>query len=374
MRRDTPVHPNPRAIRSLSATASDGPSILSANLRPRTCRSRRSGAAAAGRLRMTRDFTHLPVMRDEVVALIENCPHGVILDATVGGAGHAGAILSASARHRLIGIDRDPEAVRVARERLSAFGARARVVLARFDELGSVLDEEAPSEPLVAALFDLGVSSPQIDVSERGFSYRSDAPLDMRMGPDAELSAAVIVNEWPEEALAALFAEHGEARHSRRIARAVVAARPLATTTELAELVQRAVPAGGPRRRGHPATRVFQALRVTVNEELTQLPIALEAATRRLAPGGRSVVISYHSGEDRLVKQVFNEAAAGWCRCPVGLPCVCGAQPAVRLLNRGAQLATKAEVSENPRASSARLRAVERLDARWRRPESEEDE
>ncbi|HLI44139.1 MAG TPA: 16S rRNA (cytosine(1402)-N(4))-methyltransferase RsmH [Acidimicrobiales bacterium] len=317
---------------------------------------------------MTRAFHHEPVMLAEVVDLLADTPQGVLLDATVGGGGHARALLRASNRHRLIGLDRDPVAVEAARAALEPFGPRAVVVRARFDELRAVLDREAPGEPLSGVLFDLGVSSAQFDQPERGFSYRFDGPLDMRMDPDAGLRAADIVNGWPAEELAELFVEHGEVRFARRIARAIVSARPLDSTTELAEVVRHALPAPARRGGGHPARRVFQALRVTVNGELAQLPQAVEAALAALTPGGRAVVISYHSGEDRIVKQLFAAAAAGWCRCPTGLPCLCGAMPAVRLLRRGARTPSPSEQAANPRSSSARLRAAERLEAPWRPP------
>ncbi|MGO9198517.1 MAG: 16S rRNA (cytosine(1402)-N(4))-methyltransferase RsmH [Acidimicrobiales bacterium] len=316
---------------------------------------------------MTREFRHEPVMLAEVVEALAETPQGVIVDATVGGGGHAAALLEASSRHRLIGLDRDPEAIAAATRRLAPFGARARVVRARFDRLADVLGSEAPGEPVAGVLFDLGVSSRQVDEAERGFSYRFEAPLDMRMDPDEPLTAARVVNEWPEGELAALFIENGEPRFARRIARGIVAARPLVTTEDLADTVRHALPAAARQRGGHPAKRVFQAIRIAVNGELELLPVALEAALSALAPGGRAVVIAYHSGEDRLVKRIFADAAAGWCTCPPGLPCVCGAAPAVTVLTRGARMAAQAELKSNPRASSARLRIAERLDVAWRR-------
>lgn len=322
---------------------------------------------------MTRDLSHEPVMTAEVVEALAAVPQGVLLDATVGGGGHAAALLAASPTHRLIGIDRDPAAVAAARRTLSGFGGRAVVVHRSFAELAEVLSEHAPNEPLTGVLFDLGVSSMQFDEGERGFSYRQDAPLDMRMDPEQPLTAAAVVNSWPEEELATLFASNGEVRFSRRIARAVVSARPVATTGELAEIVRSALPGAARRGGGHPARRVFQALRIAVNDELEQLPVALEAALRSLVPGGRAAVISYHSGEDRIVKAIFQQAEAGWCACPPGLPCVCGARPALRLLNRGARLPSAGEVAGNPRARSARLRVAERLEAPWRVDDDEEE-
>jgi 16S rRNA (cytosine1402-N4)-methyltransferase len=303
----------------------------------------------------------------EVVELLAATPGGVIVDATVGGGGHAEAVLAASSEHRLIGLDRDPEAVTAARASLVAFGARAVVVHARFDHLTEVLAEVAPGEPVSGVLFDLGVSSWQFDEAGRGFSYRFDAPLDMRMDPGDGVTAADIVNNTAEADLARLFAENGEQRFARRIARAVVAARPVTTTAQLAEVVRYAIPAAARHGGGHPAKRVFQGLRIAVNEELELLRPALDDAMEALAPGGRCVVLSYHSGEDRLVKDRFAGAAAGWCTCPPEIGCVCGAIPAVRLLTRGARMPSAEETARNPRSTSARLRAVERLDAPYRR-------
>lgn len=362
----TSVLPISRATRSLSVAATDGRSTLSASSPPRIVPGRPDDVPVAGGLRMTREFRHDPVMVDEVTEALAETPQGVVVDATVGGGGHAEALLRASTRHRVIGLDRDPAAVAAASARLAPFQARAEVVRARFDALGEVLGRLAPGEPVSGVLFDLGVSSPQLDDASRGFSYRFDAPLDMRMDPDDEVHAAAIVNGWPAQALAALFAEHGESRYARRIADAIVKGRPIGSTAELAELVRASLPGAARKGGGHPAKRVFQALRVAVNDELELLPIALETALAALQPGGRAVVLSYHSGEDRCTKRVFAEAAAGWCRCPAGLPCVCGAVPAVRLLTRGARMPSSAEIEANPRAKSARLRIAERTDATWR--------
>jgi len=314
---------------------------------------------------MSQDFSHVPVMSAEVVELFSAVPPGVVLDATVGGGGHAAAILEARPDLAIIGLDRDRDAVEAAKRRLEAFGSRAEVVRARFDALGEVVErarffEGAAEARLSGALFDLGVSSHQLDLAARGFSYREDGPLDMRMDRDAPVSAADLVNGAAESALAELFAEHGEERFARRIARAVVASRPISTTGELAAVVARAVPAAA-RRRGHPARRVFQALRVAVNDELELLGPALDDALELLVPTGRLVVLAYHSGEDRIVKSRFATAASGGCVCPPSLPCVCGAVPMARLLRRGAQKASPAEIAANPRAESVRLRALERL-------------
>jgi 16S rRNA (cytosine1402-N4)-methyltransferase len=211
-------------------------------------------------------------------------------------------------------------------------------------------------------LFDLGVSSPQLDRPERGFSYRADAPLDMRMDPEGAATAADLVNTATTRDLARLFADNGEGRFAGRIARAIVAARPVDTTTGLSEIVRDAIPAAARRTGGHPAKRVFQALRIAVNQELDILPGALDDAIGRLAPGGRVAVLAYHSGEDRIVKDRFRQAVTGGCTCPPGLPCVCGAIRLATPVTRKARRPSPAEVDANPRASSARLRVVERIE------------
>ena len=306
-------------------------------------------------------FTHEPVMADEVVALLAPVPAGVVVDATVGGGGHAAALLASHPHLRVLGLDRDPDAVEAARVALAPFGARALVRHARFDAMGEALGDAGLEPPVSGVLFDLGVSSPQFDRPERGFSYRHDAPLDMRMDPSQAVSAADLVNGAPQDELARLFTAHGEGRFARRIARAVVAHRPIATTAELAEVVRDAIPAAVRRTGGHPARRVFQALRVAVNDELEVLERALPIALDLLGPGGRCLAIAYHSGEDRLVKAAFAEAVTGGCVCPPGLPCTCEAVSLGRLVFRGARRPTPAEVERNRRAESARLRAFERL-------------
>jgi 16S rRNA (cytosine1402-N4)-methyltransferase len=314
---------------------------------------------------MNQGTFHTPVMVGEVVELMRPVPPGIVVDATLGGAGHAAAILEGRPDLIVIGIDRDADAVAEATRRLARFGDRARVHQARFDGLAAVLAGSAAGElaragGVSAVLFDLGVSSHQLDDPARGFSYRAAAPLDMRMDRGSGQSAGVLVNSLSEDDLARLFAEHGEARFAHRIARAIVGNRPIATTTTLADLVAQTVPPGA-RRRGHPASRVFQALRVAVNEELTLLPVALDQALAVLVARGRIVTLAYHSGEDRLVKGRFRTWATGGCTCPPGLPCVCGARPMVRLLTRGARRPSADEVARNSRAEAARLRAVERL-------------
>jgi len=319
-------------------------------------------------LRMSEAFPHQPVMAAEVIGLLSGVPAGLVLDATLGGAGHGRALLEAHPGIRLLGIDRDPMAVAAATGELAVFGERAIIRRARFDSLGDIVrqvqDELGTPENergLTGALFDLGVSSPQLDVAERGFSYRRDAALDMRMDPTVGRTAADVVNESSEETLIELFVDNGETRFARRIARAIIAARPINTTGQLADVVREAIPAATRRTGGHPARRVFQAVRIAVNEELDQLHTGLDAALGLLRPGGRCVVISYHSGEDRLVKSTFTRAATDDCHCPPGLPCVCGADPQFRLVNRGSRRPSEEEVTRNHRAEAARLRVVERL-------------
>jgi 16S rRNA (cytosine1402-N4)-methyltransferase len=305
-------------------------------------------------------FGHRPVMVDEVVALLAPVPPGTVVDATVGGGGHAKALLDAADHLAVLGLDRDPDAVVAAAEALSPYGGRAKVRRVRFDRLREVAEEEG-LQLLSGVLFDLGVSSPQLDRPERGFSHRGDGPLDMRMDPDEPRSAADVVNSLSEADLARLLRTYGDERHATRIARAIVRARPILTTGQLATVVRDAIPAPARRRGGHPARRTFQAVRIEVNDELAVLPGALDAAVDLLAPGGRCVVLAYHSGEDRIVKDRFRLAATGGCTCPPGLPCACGAEPRVRLLKRGAWKPSEEEVAANPRAASARLRAVEKL-------------
>jgi len=305
------------------------------------------------------DFSHVPVMLDEVVELLGAVPGGVLLDGTLGGGGHAGALLAARPDLHLVGLDRDPDALAAARAALAPFAARVTLRRANFAEAAAVLDSLGIGG-ISAALLDLGVSSWQLDRAERGFSYRLEGPLDMRMDPETARNAADVVNSWSEGELAELLAEHGEGRFARRIARCLVAARPLATTTELAEVVRAAIPAAARRHGGHPARRTFQALRVAVNGELDVLADALDALLARLVPGGRIVVLAYHSGEDRIVKDRLRWAATGGCTCPPGLPCGCGAEPTVALLGRGARRPSAGEVAANRRAESARLRAAER--------------
>ena len=318
-------------------------------------------------------FRHVPVLRDEVVAAFAPVPPGWVVDGTLGGAGHATAILEAHPHLSVLGLDRDPLAVQVAGERLARFGDRALVVHSRFDRIADAMgllrrhrtdditEDETPTG-LSGVLLDLGVSSPQLDRGDRGFSYRHAGPLDMRMDPTAGRSAADIVNEADHGELVRILRRFGDERHADRIARAIVAARPVTTTEQLAEIVRDAIPAAARRTGGHPATRTFQALRIEVNDELAQLEAVLGDALDLLVPGGRLAVITYHSGEDRIVARRFRDAAADDCVCPPGSgPCRCGGSPSVRLVPRKAITATEDEVAGNPRARSARLRVAEQL-------------
>jgi 16S rRNA (cytosine1402-N4)-methyltransferase len=307
-------------------------------------------------------FEHRPVMVDEIVELFRPVPPGLIVDATVGGGGHARALLDALPRHRLLGLDRDGEALVAANVTLSGFQARVTLRRARFDRLKAMVNE-AGDEGAVAVLFDLGVSSPQVDRPGRGFSYSQDAPLDMRMDRSQSLTAADVVNTYPVERLTSLIYDYGDERFAGRIAHAIAAARPISSTAELVDVIRNAIPAPARRRGGHPAKRTFQALRIEVNSELDVLGPALDQAIEVLVPGGRCAVLAYHSGEDRIVKDRFRNAETGGCVCPPGLPCVCGAQPLVRLIRRGARKPSAAEVAANRRAESARLRAIEKLPA-----------
>jgi len=342
------------------------------------CRGRRGptprGAMLVEGLRMAQAFAHDPVMTEEVVSLFAPVPAGVVVDGTAGAGGHAEAVLSAHGRLGVLALDRDADAVAATAATLARFGDRAVVRRARFGGLREVV-EAAMADPsgwpaseraepsVVGVLLDLGVSSAQLDRPERGFSYRTTAPLDMRMDQASGRTAGDLVNSASETELAELFARNGEGRFAFRIARAIAAARPIATTDRLADVVSRAIPAAV-RRRGHPARRVFQALRIAVNEELEELESALPSALDMVTTGGRVVVIAYHSGEDRIVKAAFKAATTGGCTCPPGMPCVCGANPEHELVFRGARRPSAEEVARNHRAESARLRAIERVGSR----------
>ena len=304
-------------------------------------------------------YHHEPVMCREVVEVLRDVPEGILVDATVGGGGHAAALLESLPQIRLLGLDRDPDALRATAERLTPHRGRATLRHAAFDALGPVLDGIGETR-IAGCLFDLGVSSTQLDRPERGFSYRLDGPLDMRMDPTTGVTAADIVNGADESDLAGILRRNADERHARRIAAAIVAERPFATTAQLSRAVAAAVPAPA-RRRSHPARRTFQALRIEVNGELEMLERALTGAVERLADRGRCVVLAYHSGEDRIVKSVFRGAAGENPPPRPGLPPAPGPAATVRLLSRRARTPTESEKAANHRASSARLRAVERL-------------
>jgi 16S rRNA (cytosine1402-N4)-methyltransferase len=301
---------------------------------------------------------HVPVLVAEVVAWLRPRPGARLVDATLGLGGHAEALLAAAPGARLLGLDRDPQALARARRRLAAAGDRAVLRQASYAELPALL-ADLGWDGADGVLLDLGVSSLQLDDRARGFSFRGDAVLDMRMDPAASLTAGEIVNTWPEAEIARILADYGEERRARALARAIVRARPLATTAELVAVVGRVLGGGG---RGlHPATRTFQALRIAVNDELGELDRFLDAGWTVLRPGGRLAIIAYHSLEDRRVKEAFRRWAAD-CLCPPRVvPCRCGWSAKVRLLTRRPVRPDAAEVARNPRARSARLRVVERL-------------
>ena len=323
--------------------------------------------------RPAHDGAHVPVLRDRVVDLLAPAmdrPGAVLVDATLGLGGHAEAVLDRFPDARLIGLDRDPAALELARDRLSRFGDRVAFVQTVYDTVGDVVAEHGGStsrsgRPCVdAVLFDLGVSSLQLDRRERGFSYAHDAPLDMRMGSSGDLTAAELLNTWPARDIARVLREYGEERFAKRIADSVVRARaeePFTTSARLVDLVRDAVPAATRRTGGNPAKRTFQALRIAVNDELAALRRAFPAALDVICLHGRVVVLAYHSLEDRIVKTEL----AGRARAdvPDDLPVVPpGHGPSLRLLTRGAEKASAEEIETNPRARSVRLRAAERIE------------
>ena len=308
-------------------------------------------------------FAHQPVMAREVIELLTPVPTGLVVDATVGGGGHAHLLLTARPDLRLLGIDRDGDAVAAARERLAGFGDRARVVRGGFHDLATIVANDEDEGNVMGVLFDLGVSSPQIDRASRGFSYMADAPLDMRMDTRQELTAATVVNEYDVDALTTIIATYGEERFARQIAKRIVAARPVTTTGELVDAITAAIPAPARRKGPHPAKRTFQAIRMEVNRELESLADGLVESVHLLAPEGRVLVLAYHSLEDRIVKRRF----ANWSGTapaesgPRPLPVVAPPEPLVRLITRKPVRASEAEATANPRSTSVRLRAVERL-------------
>lgn len=314
------------------------------------------------RLQMARDTYHEPVMVAEIVELFAQSGEGWIVDATVGGGGHAAALLASSADLRVVGLDRDPQAREAARTRLAPFGERARIGEGTFATMGRSVEALGVSpQEVVGVLMDLGVSSHQLDDPSRGFTFREDVALDMRMDPTRGPTAALLIEQIDEGELSRLLARHGEPRFARALARAMKSSHP-ATTGQLVAVVEGVIPPSH-RRRGHVATRVFQALRVAVNAEEEQLDLGLAEAHSLLVAGATLAVISYHSGEDRVVKAFLAQAQSGGCTCPPQLGCVCGARGTVRVGRSSARLATPAEIASNPRARSARLRWAVRVAA-----------
>ena len=309
-----------------------------------------------------KNYGHKPVLLEECLAALDIKPGGTYLDGTLGRAGHSLEILRRLPGGRLIGIDRDLTAIEAARERLAEFEGRVTLVHGNFRDLGEIL-RDLDVDKLDGMLFDLGVSSPQLDDPGRGFSYMHDAPLDMRMDATATLDAGQVVNRWSYEELRGILYEYGEERYAPQIARAIVRRReerPIETTGELVEVIRAAMPAQALREKQHPAKRSFQAIRIAVNGELEALGPMLEEAAENLAPGGRLAVITFHSLEDRMVKQKLRELATG-CTCPPEFPvCVCGKKPKMKLVTRKPVVSGPAELADNPRARSAKLRVGER--------------
>ena len=310
------------------------------------------------------EFSHVSVLLAEAIDALAVNPHGTYVDCTAGGGGHSFEIASRLDDGRLISIDRDSDAVKTVKERLSGFGDRVTVVRRNYGDVASVLDELGITK-IDGILWDLGVSSYQLDEAERGFSYMADAPLDMRMDRSAPLSAYDVVNSYPELELCRVIYEYGEEKFAGRIARRIVERReerPIETTLELSAIIENAIPEKSRRtEHKHPAKRTFQAIRIEVNGELASIAPSIEAGIERLAPGGRAAVITFHSLEDRIVKNTFADAAKG-CVCPPDFPvCVCGVVPRVRLVSKKPVLPSEEELRINPRARSAKLRVAEKL-------------
>ncbi len=309
------------------------------------------------------EYRHIPVLLAEVTQHLSLHPGSIIVDCTLGGAGHAKRIAdSITPTGILVGIDQDDAALAAASTTLR-LGQQAILLKGNFGQLDSLLTK-AGIPYADGFLFDLGVSSPQLDLPDRGFTYQEDAPLDMRMDADGPLTAADVLNTYSESQLTRILREYGEERWASRIAAFIVAARgrhPLESTGELVQIVKAAIPAAARREGGHPARRTFQALRIEVNRELEVLQLALESATRWLSPGGRICVISYHSLEDRIAKRTFARLSTG-CTCPPEIPvCTCGVKPVLRVLTRRPILPCAEEIDRNPRARSAKLRVAEKL-------------
>ena len=309
------------------------------------------------------EFQHRSVLLDECIDALSIRPDGIYLDGTLGGAGHSLEICRRLTTGRLIGVDRDEVALCAAAERLKPFADRVTTVHSNFCEINTILDGLG-LDGVDGMLFDLGVSSPQLDDASRGFSYMADAPLDMRMDRGEALTASTVVNEWPQEELRRILYEYGEERYAPQIAAAIVRRRqqrPIETTLELVDVIRSAMPPQALREKQHPAKRSFQAIRIAVNDELASVSRLMHDAIDRLNPGGRLAVITFHSLEDRIVKNAMQAAAKG-CTCPPEFPvCICGKKPKVRVLTRKPIVSGAQELAENPRARSAKLRVAEKL-------------
>lgn len=309
------------------------------------------------------DFHHVSVLLDESIEALHIRPDGTYLDGTLGGAGHSSEIAKRLNTGTLIGVDRDPKALAAAEERLAPWRDRVKLVHSNFRELDAILD--GLGIPAVdGILLDLGVSSPQLDEAIRGFSYMADAPLDMRMDPSDPLTAWEVVNTWPQEELRRILFSYGEERYAPLIAAAIVRRReqaPIDTTLALVDVIRSAMPQKALREKQHPAKRSFQAIRIAVNDELGAVDAVMRRAIDRLKPGGRLAIITFHSLEDRIVKNAMAEAVRG-CTCPPEFPvCVCGKKPSLKLISRKPIVAGEAELEMNPRARSAKLRVGEKL-------------
>ena len=309
------------------------------------------------------EFHHVSVLLEECIQALNIKPDGIYVDGTLGGAGHSSRIAARLTTGRLIGIDRDPVALAAAGERLKPFADRVTLVHSNFDEMDTVLKDMGISG-VDGILLDLGVSSPQLDDSKRGFSYMADAPLDMRMNSEDTLDARQIVNTWSYEELKRILYDYGEERYAPRIAAAICKRReeaPIETTLELVDIIRGAMPAAALREKQHPAKRSFQAIRIAVNDELGSVERVMKRAVPCLNPGGRLAVITFHSLEDRIVKNAMAEEAKG-CICPREFPvCVCGRKPQVKIITRKPITSTEEELAANPRARSAKLRVCEKL-------------
>ncbi|MBQ3356837.1 MAG: 16S rRNA (cytosine(1402)-N(4))-methyltransferase RsmH [Oscillospiraceae bacterium] len=309
------------------------------------------------------EFSHKSVLLGECIENLAIRPDGIYLDGTLGGAGHSFEIAKRLTTGRLIGVDRDSVALAAARERLAPYLDRVTTVHSNFSELEQILDDLG-IDAVDGMLFDLGVSSPQLDDAQRGFSYMADAPLDMRMNREDALTAYDVVNTWQQEELRKILYEYGEERYAPQIAAAICRKReeaPIETTLQLVDVIRSAMPPQALREKQHPAKRSFQAIRIAVNDELGAVSKLMKAAFRRLKPGGRLCVITFHSLEDRIVKSEMQQAARG-CICPPEFPvCVCGRKPSIRIISKKPIQSGEAELNENPRARSAKLRVAEKI-------------